>query len=410
LKVAIIGTGISGLTCGYLLHKQHDITVYEAADYIGGHTNTIDVEAGLGIDTGFIVFNKKTYPNFVNMMDDLGVAYQPTDMSFSVKCEDTGLEYNGTNLNTLFAQRLNLFKPKFLSMVAGILDFNKKAKAFLFDHQSEVSLGEFIATSKINAEVVKHYLVPMAASVWSADPKQMMDFPALFMLRFWENHGFLEIDERPQWYVISGGSRSYIAPLVGGFKDKIKVATGVTKVERRQDQVTVSTESATEEFDRVIFANHSDQVLKILKDPSEREKKLLKAFPFQPNRAILHTDASVLPNKRLAWAAWNYHLSRVSGPMASLTYNMNILQRIKSEKTYNVTLNPPFPIDPAKIIKTIDYHHPVFTVAGVVEQANYPEWAGERNTFFCGAYLRNGFHEDGVVTAQRVCQLLGGRS
>ena len=411
MKIAVIGTGISGLVCAHLLARRHELTVYEAASYIGGHTNTIqvkDADQTLPIDTGFIVFNKKTYPNFVQLIEKLGVAYQNTSMSFSVKCEETGLEYNGTNLNSLFAQRSNVFNLRFLRMLAGIIRFNKAAKKFIADNNNETTLRDFVKHAQLNDEVVRYYIVPMAASVWSADPEQMWDFPALFLLRFWQNHGFLEINERPQWCVIKGGSNSYIGPLTRSFSDRILLNTPVTKVRRTIDKVFITAAGRSEEqFDAVVFANHSDQALALLTDPAPEEHELLSAFPYQYNKAVLHTESAVLPRKKLAWAAWNYHLTKSKSGVAVLTYNMNILQSLKTQTIYNVTLNPPWPIAAEKVIKVIDYHHPVFTLAGMKAQSHYPNIMGHKQTFFCGAYLRNGFHEDGVVTALNVCKHFG---
>ena len=411
MKTAIVGTGISGMVCGHLLADHHELTVFESAGYIGGHTNTIDVvieSIKYAVDTGFIVFNKKTYPHFLRLMEDLGVKYQETSMSFSVKCETTGLEYNGTNINSLFAQRLNLFRPSFLKMIKGILAFNKAAKAFLAEDRSETTLRQFIQEAKVADVVVKYYLIPMAASVWSADPNQMWDFPANFLLRFWSNHGFLEVDARPQWYVISGGSKAYIPKITEKYRDSIYLDTPVKSVRRSGRKVFITAGSRPEEeFDHVIFACHSDQALQIIQDPSVEEQRLLASIPYVKNRAVLHTDLTVLPKKKLAWAAWNYHLDREGVPAASLTYNLNILQSIPEDPIFNVTLNPRVPIAPESVIRTIDYHHPVFTLEGIAQQNSYEKFIGQNNTSFCGAYLRNGFHEDGVVSAMRVCKNLG---
>ena len=406
MKVAIIGSGISGLVCAHLLHKKFEIKLFESADYIGGHTNTHLINLGsqtYQIDTGFIVFNKKTYPNFLMLIEKLNVPYQQTAMSFSVKCEDTGLEYNGTSLNSLFAQRKNLFSRRFWRMVTGIIEFNKVAKKFLEEERSELTLTEFLKRAKIKQEVIELYLVPMAAAVWSANPRQMFEFPALFLLRFWENHGFLNVNERPQWYVIKNGSHQYVKQITKDFTPSISLSNAVVKVKRTGDKVEItSKKQANEEFDAVVFACHSDEALRILGDPTPNESRLLKAFPYQKNIAVLHTDSTVLPKSRLAWAAWNYHLSKKANSVATLTYNMNILQSIDFKTIFNVTLNPPFAIDRQKTLKEIVYHHPVFTVAGSLAQQTYLKELGAKNTF-----LRNGFHEDGVVSALRVCEKFG---
>lgn len=409
MKIGVIGTGISGLVSAHLLAEEHDVTVYEANSYIGGHTNTIDIDENgskLAVDTGFIVFNKKTYPHFLELLGKLNVPYQKTSMSFSVKCETTGLEYNGTNINTLFAQRLNLFRPKFLKMVLGILKFNKEAKNYLLEPSYSDTLGDFIEKVRLSSELINYYLIPMASAVWSADPKQIFRFPAEFILRFWENHGFLEIDDRPQWYVISGGSRSYIPPLTANFKDHIKLSTPITEIMRQGSKCLVRLkDNKTEEFDRLIVATHSDQALKLLRDPSVEERSLLAAIPYQRNLAVLHSDTNILPKMKRAWAAWNYHLIPDS-TCATVTYNMNILQTLKSKKTYNVTINPHRDIPPQKVFRNISYEHPVFTLEGMSAREKFFDKKRKTHTFFAGAYLRNGFHEDGVVSAINAVRLL----
>ena len=402
MKVAVVGTGISGLVSAYLLAKEHELTVYEANSYIGGHTNTIDVpekDRTLPIDTGFIVFNKKTYPHFLELLNKLKVAYQETSMSFSVKCETSGLEYNGTNINKLFAQRMNIFKPKFLKMILGILKFNKEAKKYLQTPNTTDTLRDFVDKVHLSSEVVNYYLIPMASAVWSADPRQMFDFPAEFILRFWENHGFLEIDDRPQWYVIKGGSRAYISPLIASFKDQIRLSSPVTKITRQGAKCLVEVHGKdSEEFDRVIIATHSDQAIKLLADPSEEENSLLSSIPYQRNEAVLHTNINILPKSHRAWAAWNYHLVNNS-TCATVTYNMNILQSLETKSTYNVTINPHQKIPEQDTIRCITYEHPVFTTKGMHARETYFKLKLKTHTFFAGAYLRNGFHEDGVVSA-----------
>jgi len=416
MKIAIVGSGISGMTAAKNLYTNHEVTLFEAQDYVGGHTHTHKIKSNdglLNIDTGFIVFNKKTYKNFFRMLEAAGVAYQETKMSFSVKCEKTGLEYNGTSLNSLFAQRKNFFKPSFYKFLLGIGHFNKAAKKFLAHSNAQISLRSFIETENIPKDVVDFYFIPMASAVWSADLDLMWDFPAKFILQFWENHGFLEINDRPQWYVIKGGSSAYIASFTKPFSDRIRLNTPVKSVWRDAGVVTVATKDGSEVFDKIIFACHSNQVLKILRDIDEAENSLLSSVPYQKNRAILHTDASLLPKKKLAWAAWNYHLndSQTSKKSAaSVTYNMNILQELESETIYNVTLNPITEIDKKTVIKELEYEHPIFTLESVKQQDGYAEWMGRNNTYFAGAYLRYGFHEDGVITAMRVANHVQGRA
>lgn len=411
MKVAIVGSGISGLVCAHYLNEKFDVEIFEANDYIGGHTNTIEVETERGIlpvDTGFIVFNHKTYPNFLKLLGELNVAYQATSMSFSVKCDQTGLEYNGTSLNTLFAQRKNLFSPRFHRMIAGILKFNKAAKKFLQGDNSQTTFREFVNNNNLPDELTRYYVIPMAAAVWSANPEQMWHFPARFMLQFWENHGFLEINDRPQWYTIKGGSYSYVKEIIKPFNERIHLNCPVTGVKRRNGKVTVETPSGpAREFDKIIFATHSDQALAILDEPSANEKGLLSSIPYQKNKALLHTETRILPKTRRAWAAWNYHLPQIARDVATVTYNMNILQNLEERQEYNVSINCPYSIADEKIIREIDYDHPVFTLTGIEEQKRYDEWIGEHDTYFCGAYLRNGFHEDGVVSALKVCEKLG---
>ena len=412
-KIAIIGTGISALTTTYKLQQDYEVHLYDKATYIGGHTNTIKVLEGdkeLAIDTGFIVFNDWTYPEFIKLMTELGVESQFSDMSFSVKCEDSGLEYNGTNLNSLFAQRSNVLSPKFWKMIKDILAFNKAALSWLekANEQDATTLEEFIRPyGKMFKE---KYLFPMTAAIWSAGRESVEKFPLRFYLNFFKNHGFLSVDERPKWRVIKGGSNSYVAPLIAGFKDNIHLDCEVSKVERFDDHVKLSSKRGTEIFDGVVFACHSDQALKILEGGDTKEAEILGAIPYDKNTAILHWDEKVLPKRKLAHAAWNYHLEKAGvEEQAKLTYNMNILQSLDCEKVYNVSLNYD-KIDPAKIIKKITYSHPVFTLEGVLAQARKNEISGHNRSFFAGAYWRFGFHEDGVMSgldaAKRVREVL----
>lgn len=412
-KIAIIGTGISALTTAYKLQQDYEVHLYDKATYIGGHTNTIKVPEGdkeLAIDTGFIVFNDWTYPEFIKLMTELGVESQFSDMSFSVKCEDSGLEYNGTNLNSLFAQRSNVLSPKFWKMIKDILAFNKAALSWLekANEQDATTLEEFIRPyGKMFKE---KYLFPMTAAIWSAGRESVEKFPLRFYLNFFKNHGFLSVDERPKWRVIKGGSNSYVAPLITGFKDNIHLDCEVSKVERFDDHVKLSSKRGTEIFDGVVFACHSDQALKILEGGDTKEAEILGAIPYDKNTAILHWDEKVLPKRKLAHAAWNYHLEKAGvEEQAKLTYNMNILQSLDCDKVYNVSLNYD-KIDPAKIIKKITYSHPVFTLEGVLAQARKNEISGHNRSFFAGAYWRFGFHEDGVMSgldaAKRVREVL----
>lgn len=413
MKIAIIGTGIAGLTAAYLLAREHDIAVFEASDSIGGHTATVDIDTARGrvaIDTGFIVYNDWTYPNFIRLMDELGVASQPTEMSFSVKAGWRDFEYSGSSLNTLFAQRRNLLDAKFWRMLLDILRFNREAAADLDSGRIDaaITLGEYLRQRGYGDYFSQRFLVPMGAAIWSASTQTMLDFPLLFFVRFFSNHGLLSVDDRPQWRVLRGGSRSYLEPLTRNFRDAIRVGTPVRRILRGNDGVTVDSERhGAERFDQVVVATHSDQALALLGDASAAERDILGAIPYQDNEVVLHTDATLLPKRRLAWASWNYHLSEAAQTRAVLTYNMNILQGLRADDTFCVTLNHTAAIDPQTILRRFNYAHPVFTLRGLQAQQRWGEINGINRTWFCGAYWRNGFHEDGVVSAQRVCAGLG---
>lgn len=415
MKIAVVGTGISGLTAAYLLHRDHEMTVFEANDYIGGHTHTIDVEADgrqYAIDTGFIVFNDWTYPHFIALLDRLGVPSQPTDMSFSVRCEQTGLEYNGTTLNSLFAQRSNLLKPSFYRMIRDILRFNREAPALLRLTGPGPSLAAYLDEQGYSPQFVNHYIVPMGAAIWSASQRRLRQFPAQYVVRFFKNHGMLSVDERPTWRVISGGSRRYVDKLVQPFRERIHLNSPVKGISRYPDHVELRCEMArrqfrTLRFDAVILGCHSDQALDLLADPSPREKEVLGAIRYQENEAIVHTDASLLPRRRRAWAAWNYHLLPAPPDRPVVTYHMNRLQRLEAPCEFCVTLNHTQAIDPARILTRITYHHPVYTPDAVGAQERHTELNGRNRTFYCGAYWGFGFHEDGVNSALAVCRHFG---
>jgi len=413
VKIAVVGTGISGLTAAYLLHKDHDITVFEENDKIGGHTATIDVQhdgVDYAIDTGFIVYNDWTYPNFIKLMNKLGVSSLATEMSFSVKSESNGLEYSGSNLNTLFAQRKNLVNPGFIKMILDILRFNKESIKDLESGsiQPGTTLGEYLKSNNYSEEFANHYLIPMGSAIWSASTKTMFDFPLLFFVRFFKNHGLLSVNDRPQWRVIKGGSRSYLEPLTRDFKDRIKTGMGIKSVKREEGHVDIVTaDGQSHRFDQVILACHSDQALSMLQDPTDSEKSVLGAMEYQDNDVVLHTDDSLLPKKKLAWASWNYWLRAQEQSRTVLTYDMNILQRIKAPVTFCVTLNATSEIDPSKILGRFNYSHPVFTLDSVAATERWEEINGVNNTWYCGAYWANGFHEDGVKSGIRVAKRLG---
>ncbi len=402
MKVAIIGSGIAGNVVAHRLHADHDITVFEAAAHIGGHTHTHTVEFDgerHEIDTGFIVYNDWTYPNFIALLTELGVESQPSAMSFSVRNEASGLEYNGTTLNTLFAQRRNLLRPSFHRMIRDILRFNREAPALLAA-MNELPLGEYLAAGRYSPQFTNDYLIPMGAAIWSTDPARMLAFPARYFVQFFHNHGMLSVDQRPQWHAICGGSARYVEKLVAPFRQRIRLNCSIESVRRLPDGVLVKPRGAdTERYDQVFFASHSDQALALLTDATALEKSILGAIPYQANEAVLHTDTSLLPRARRAWAAWNYHVVNTTEGGATLTYNMNILQTLRSRHTFCVTLNHSAHIAPGKIIQRITYHHPLYTPAGVAAQARQHEINGVNRSYFCGAYWRYGFHEDGVVSA-----------
>ncbi len=407
MKIAIIGSGIAGLTAAWRLHRDHDITVFEANDYIGGHTATVDVDVqgrSYAIDTGFIVFNDWTYPNFIALLDELGVAWQPSNMSFSLSCERSGLEYNGTSVNSLFAQRSNALRPSFLRMIWDILRFNREARELLHGSEADLTLGEYLARRGYSDSFRERYVVPMGMAIWSSTEQAMLDFPARFFVDFFDRHGFLNVDDRPVWRTVKGGSREYVRRLTAPFRTQIRVSTPVVNVRRDADGVVLRTAAGDiARFDYVFFACHSDEALAMLDAPSAAEREVLGALPYQPNDAVLHTDTRMLPRTPLARAAWNYHAldrSRAGrSDLLAVTYDMNILQNITAPVVFMVTLNRSDEIDPATVLGRYRYAHPIYTPAGVRAQARRAEISGANRSFYCGAYWRYGFHEDGVVSA-----------
>ena len=415
MKVAIIGAGIAGLTAAYKLSPNCDVTVFESASRIGGHTSTVDIShegQEWAIDTGFIVFNERTYPNFIALLKELNVAVQKTEMSFSVSCQDSGLEYGGNNLNTLFAQRRNIINPYFLWLVKDILRFNKDSVLDLQAGKISVdqTLGEYLTANSYSKGFIRHYLIPMGSAIWSCGFQEMLQFPITFFIQFFSNHGLLSVSHRPQWYSIKGGSRSYLKPLVASFKDCIRMDVEINSVLRQKNRVIVKSQKYGEEiFDHVVFACHSDQALSLLTDKCENEESILSAIPYHSNEVVLHTDKHLLPKLKSTWSSWNYLLKKGATNKPVLTYNMNILQCLDSMDTFCVTLNATDRIDPEKILARFDYSHPQFTVQGMTAQRRWNEINGVNNTWFCGAYWANGFHEDGVVSALRVCEGIHGR-
>jgi len=416
MKIAIIGSDISGLTAAYYLAPRHDITVYESASRLGGHTATVDVDnegESIAIDTGCIVYNDWTYPKFIELMNEIGVSSKPTEMSFSVRCDDSGLEYGGNNINTLFAQRSNLFKPYFLSMVQDILRFNREAIEDLDNGNisESITLGEYLSQNGYRPAFIDKYLLPMGCAIWSASTDNMISFPLLFFARFLKNHGLLSVNNRPQWRVIEGGSRSYLAPLTQSFKDSIKLNSNIQSVRRCDGSIELSfSVGNTAKYDHVIFACHSDQTLGLLRDASKAERNALTAIPYQDNEVVLHTDESLLPNRKLAWSSWNYWLRQNCQERAVLTYNMNIPQGLNASKTYCVTLNAIESIDANKIIERFNYNHPVFSLESIGAAQKIKHINGRNRTWLSGAYLGNGFHEDGVTNGRSVADSLNRNS
>ena len=404
MRVAVVGAGIAGLHAAWRLSREHEVTLYEANDYAGGHTATVDVEWGgrtWSVDTGFIVFNDWTYPNFIAMLTELGVAWQPSNMSFSLRCERTGLEYNGTSLNALFAQRRNALRPSFLRMIGDVLRFNARARAQAGSLDPALTLGEYLERGRYSRQFIEHYIVPMGRAIWSAEASTLLGFPARFFVEFFDRHGFLSVDDRPVWQAVRGGSREYVRALLRQARLQLRLATPVASIQRRPDAVRVrTTRGDVAAYDHVFLACHAPQALALLEAPSTAEAEVLAAFPYSANEVILHTDASVLPRRRLARAAWNYHLLADPQEPVALTYDMNVLQSLDAPVRFLVSLNHRRAIDERSILRTFSYDHPVYSPRAVAAQARHRELNGARRTYFCGAYWRCGFHEDGVVSAQ----------
>lgn len=415
-RIAIVGAGISGLVAAYVLSRAYDVTVFEAAPRAGGHTNTIDVRVGGSVhhvDTGFIVFNERNYPGFSRLLGHLDVASQPTDMSFSVQCGVSGLEYRGSSLSTFFAQRANLARPRHWKLLREILRFNREAPRLLEQPEDGTMLRDHLAEHGYSDDLRDHYIVPMAAALWSADPATVLDFPAHYFVRFFENHGFFKLEGRPTWRVVRGGSQRYVERLVAQLdarcgKGWLRTRTPVRGIRRGPDGVVVRTEAHGDEaFDEVVLAVHSDQALALLEDAADAERDVLADVAYQPNEAVLHSDPSVMPRERRAWSSWNYHLPRTGSGAATVTYWMNMLQSLPEEPPFFVTLNRSADIDPALVHRTISYAHPVYDPAARAAQRRWSKVNGVNRTWYCGAWWGWGFHEDGVQSALRVCHALG---
>ena len=415
MKIAIIGAGVSGLTAARLLDRRHEVVVYEADSRPGGHANTVDIQIDderHAVDTGFMVFNDRTYPHFVALLNELRVPSLPTTMSFSVRCDRTGLEYNGSSLKGLFSQRRNLFRPSFWRMLRDILSFNREAPRGLSPGSSRdqdddnVTVGEFLRRGRYSREFSEHYLLPMGSAIWSCPTGAFEKFPIRFVVEFYRNHGLLSLRDRPQWRVIDGGSRRYVEAIVRGLRGRLLLSARVESVRRLADGVEIVARGSVDRYDHVVFACHSDQALRMLADPSPVERELLSAFRYETSVALLHVGDGLLPKKLRARACWNYRLTGDPSAGASVTYSLNRLQHIRSRHEINVTLNGEHLVNADDVLARFDYAHPVFSAGRAAAQARHGELIDAQRTSYCGAYWRNGFHEDGVASALAVCQAL----
>ncbi len=414
-RIAVVGSGIAGLTCAHELGRDHDVVLFEAAPRLGGHANTVDVDdpgvGRLAVDTGFIVHNDRNYPHLVRLFEDLDVPTVETEMSFGVTDRDpmsptNGFTYRATSPNTLFADRRNLVRPPMWRMLRDIVRFYRDARGFLEDGDDVTALDEFVIERGYGREFIDLHLIPMGASVWSADPSSFGAFPASSLFTFLRHHGLLGVGDRPQWRTIVGGSRVYVDAIAARFPGSIRTSTPVLGLERPVDPAggpIVVTRDGRESFDRVIVAAHSDQALAMFEHPTELQRAILGAIRYQPNRAVLHTDTSLLSPKRRAWAAWNYDRRHAGQDAATLTYDMTALQHLPGERRYLVSLNSDAHIDPAQILRTIDYAHPVFDAPAIAAQRRFEEIDGVDGFHYCGAWWGYGFHEDGIASGKRAC-------
>lgn len=408
MRIAIAGSGISGLAAAYMLAERHEVTLFEAGSYLGGHTNTVEVELDdrkYAVDTGFIVYNERTYPNFSRLLKQLGVATQASEMSFSVRSDRTGWEYCGSSLSGLFAQRRNIVRPAFLRMLKDILRFNRCSPALLSGADDQLTLGEYVAREGFSREFLEHYLIPMGAAIWSAPPSRMREFPVRYFVQFCANHGLLSLKDRPQWRTVSGGSARYIEAIRRARSFDVRLNCPVQQLIRSRDEVTVvAGQGRAERFDHVIVAVHADHALKMISEPTSAEVAILGSFSYQRNEALLHTDSSVMPRRPRAWASWNYHVPATTQAKVAVTYWLNRLQRITTPRPMCLTLNDDGAVDPARVLRRFTYHHPLYTSRAVVAQRQHAEISGQRRTHYCGAYWGYGFHEDGVKSALAVAK------
>lgn len=410
MKTAIIGTGIAGMGCGHFLYQEDDLTFYEQNNYVGGHTNTVTVEEDgkpVYIDTGFMVFNKETYPNLCKLFDRIKAPVKKTDMSFSVQHEPSGLEYSGSSLNHLFAQRKNIFNIPYLKMLAQIARFNKESVKILDDPKyADYSLGRYVKEFGYSDDMLWKYLVPMSSAVWSTPMEQMLDFPAAALIRFFKNHGFLGLDTQHQWYTLHNGSQAYREILIEPFRDKIHINRKAVNVSRNNGKAIVHASDGSQEiFDRVIMACHADQAFALINNPNDQEKRLLPNFKYQYNKAVLHTDESIMPKTKLTWSSWNYRIKEQNGQLQPSTiYWMNSLQQVSERKNYFVSINPHDDLDEKKVLIELDYEHPLFDVPAVLAQEGLDKLNEEGPVYFCGSYFKYGFHEDAFASAVKLCK------
>lgn len=409
MRIAIVGSGVSGLVAAYLLHRNHEITVFEASARPGGHANTYTVNRGdesHAVDTGFVVFNEAAYPNFIRLLDELGVSSQPSDMSFSVQCEKSGLEYAS---HCLFAQKRNLVRPRFYRMLRDLVRFFRESREVLDGSFERMTLGDYLAKRGYSRVFIEDHLVPMGSAIWSAQPGSFDRFPVRQFVRFFENHGFLQVRDRSPWRTVSGGSQAYVHAICRRFPDRLRLSTPITGVRRSEDGVILKTAGGeSERFDQVVLAVHSDQALGMLDDPSEDERRILGTIRYQQNETVLHTDVRLLPRRKAAWASWNYlRPANAESGRIKVTYNMNRLQRLSARDTFCVTLNRTDELSPSQVVESWDYAHPVFDADAFQAQKNRHLISGVRRTHYCGAYWGYGFHEDGVRSGLAVAKALG---
>lgn len=406
-KIAIIGSGISGLTAAHLLHEKYDISIFEVNNYIGGHTNTVIIDKECGnyaVDTGFIVFNKKTYPNFIKLLDKLDVEKQESNMSFSFSSQVHGLEYSGNTLSSMFSQRKNVFNPKFYRLLKDIYSFNKRIYKLLEKNINLTTLKKFVEQERYGSYFEACYLNPLASAIWSTPTKYVSNMPASFVFNFYANHGLLDIIDRPQWYVIKGGSNQYVKKIIKPFFNAIRLNEAVRNIKRYNCFVEIETNSSSERFDAVVLSCHSDQALQLLDMPTPNELRILKSIPYIQNKAVLHTDSTILPKSKRAWSSWNY--LHQNEDVASLTYYMNKLQSLTTKEDFLVSINNDN-IDESKIIQSFDYAHPLYSESSVEAKKQHDIINHKNRTFFTGAYWGNGFHEDGVNSSLKALSGLG---